>query len=97
MIITCTVDIVYIEITDEELDQCVTEELFPFWEKLGKALKLPGDFLEDTYYKFPEDPAERLRVILREWRAKADHPSVNMLNRRLKQLGFKHLVNLRIK
>ena len=68
----CTIDIVYIEITDEELDQCITEELFPLWEKLGKALKLPGDFLEDIYYKFPEDPAERLRGILREWRAKAD-------------------------
>ena len=81
------------EITDEELDQYVIQDLFPFWEKLGKALKLPGSFLEDTYYKFPEDQAERLRIILREWKAKADHPSVNMLNKRLEQLGFKHLAH----
>ena len=92
----CTIDVVYIEIADEELEQYITEELFPLWEKLGKALKLPGDFLEDTYYKFPEDPAKRLRGILREWKAKADHPSVNMLDKRLEQLGFKDLAHPRI-
>ena len=77
------------EITDEELDQYIIEELFPFWEKLGKALKLPGCFLDDTYNDYPADPAERLRVILREWRAKADHPSLIMLDKRLEQLGYK--------
>ena len=79
------------EITDEELDQYVIEELFPFWEKLGKALKLPGCFLDDTYYDYPADPAARLRVILREWRAKADHPSLIMLDKRLEQFGIKKL------
>ena len=79
----------FTEITDEELDQYVMEELFPLWEKLGKALKLPGCFLDDTYNDYPADPAERLRVILREWRAKADHPSLIMLDKRLEQLGYK--------
>ena len=80
------------KITDEELDQYVTEELFPFWEKLGKALKLPGYFLDDTYNDYPADPAERLKVILREWQAKADHPTVAMLDKRLEQLGNKNLI-----
>ena len=77
------------EITDEELDQYITEEMFPLWEKLGKALKLPGCFLEDTYNNFPEDPAERLRIILREWRGKADHPSLTTLDKKLDQCGIK--------
>ena len=88
-----TFDIVlYVEITDEELDQYITEELFPLWEKLGKALQLPGSFLENTYYDFPTDPAERLRVILREWRAKAEYPSIVVLENRLKQIGYKNLI-----
>ena len=81
----------YVEITDEILDKYIMEELFPFWEQFGKALKLPGCFLEDTYNSFPEDPAERLKVILREWRATSDHPSVYVLNKKLEQIGFKNL------
>ena len=81
-----------IEITDEELDQYVIEELFPLWEKLGKALRLPGCFLEDTYNDFPTDPAECLRAILREWREKANHPSRTILDKRLEQLGFTNLI-----
>ena len=82
----------YVEITDEMLDSYIIEELLPFWEKLGKALKLPGCFLEDTYNDLPEDPAERLKVILREWRATSDHPSVYVLNKKLEQIGFKNLI-----
>ena len=63
--------------------------MFPLWEKLGKALQLPGSFLEDTYSDFPTDPAERIRVILRKWRAKAEHPSMVVLEKRLKQIGYK--------
>ena len=81
-----------IELTDEILDQYVIEELFPLWEKLGKALRLPGCFLEDTYNDFLADPAERLRAILREWRAKANHPSKIILDKRLEQLGFTNLI-----
>ena len=73
------------------MEQYIIEELFPLWEKLGKALKLPGDFLEDTYNDFPTDPAERLRIIFREWRAKADHPSLTMLDKRLVQFGIEKL------
>ena len=83
--------ILYVEITDEELDQYIIEELFPLWEKLGKALQLPGCFLEDTYNDFLTDPAERLRVILREWRAKAECPSIDVLEKRLKQIGYQKL------
>ena len=79
------------EITDEELEQYIIEELFPLWEKLGKALKLPGEFLEDTYNDFPAEPAERLRIILREWRAKADHPSLTTLDKRLEQFNIEKL------
>ena len=83
--------ILYVGITDEELDQYIIEELFPLWEKLGKALKLPGCFLEDTYNDFPTDPAERLRVILRKWKATAEHPSIDVLEKKLKQIGYEKL------
>ena len=65
------------------------DELFPLWEKLGKTLRLPGCFLEDTYNDFPTDPAERLRIILREWRAKTERPSVFDLEKKLEQIGYK--------
>ena len=68
------------------------EKLFPFWEKFGKALELPSSFLEKTYSAYPADPAERLRVILREWRATTDRPSVSTLNQTLKQLGLVNLI-----
>ena len=80
--------VLHIEINDETLDRYVMEELFPFWEKFGKALELPSSFLEKTYSAFPADPAERLRVILREWRAATVHPSVSTLNQTLEQLGL---------
>ena len=81
----------YVEITDEMLDKYIMEELFPFWEQFGKALKLPGCFLEDTYND-SEDPTERLGVIHREWRATSDYPSVSVLNKKLEQIGFKNLI-----
>ena len=84
--------IVYVEITDEILDEYIVDDLFPLWEKLGKALQLPGSFVEDTYNDFLTDPAERLRVVLREWRTKAEHPSVGTLDKRLKQIGYKKLI-----
>ena len=79
----------YIELTDEILDQYITEELFPFWEKLGKALKVQNRFLEED---LPADPAERLKTILREWRTTGDHPSVSTLNKKLEQLGLKDFI-----
>ena len=74
--------------TDETLDKYILVELFPLWEKLGKALQLPGCFLDDTYNNFPTDPAEWLRAVLREWRATAEHPSVVVLDKRLEQIGY---------
>ena len=82
--------IVYVEVTDEILDEYIVDDLFPLWEKLGKALQLPASFLEDTYNDFSTDPAERLRVVLREWRSKAELPSVVTLDKRLKQIGYKN-------
>ena len=66
----------------------IVQELFPFWEKLGKALNIQNDFLEDL----PEDPAERLRAVLWEWNANGDHPSVLALNKKLRQLGLQNLI-----
>ena len=83
--------ILYVEITDETLDEYILEELFPLWEKLGKALQLPGSFLEDTYNDIPTDLAERLRIILKEWKATAEHPTVVTLDKRLEQIGYKKL------
>ena len=84
--------ILYVEITDETLDQYIVDDLFPLWEKLGKALHLPGCFLEDTYNDFPTDPAERLRVVLREWRVKTERPSVVVLEKTFEQIGYKKLI-----
>ena len=81
----------YVEVTDEILDKYIVDELFPLWEKLGKALQLPGSFLEDTYSDFPTNSAERLRAIFREWKATAEHPSVVMLDKRLEQIGYQNL------
>ena len=81
----------YVEITDETLEEYIVDELFPLWEKLGKALRLPGCFLEDTYNDFLTNPAERLRVILREWRAKTERPSVFDLEKKLEQIGYKKI------
>ena len=78
-----------IEITDEKLEQYIIEELFPLWEKLGKALKLPGQFLEDTDCYNRADPAKRLEVILQEWRDKSDHPSLIMLDKILEKFGIR--------
>ena len=84
--------IVYVEVTDEILDEYIVDDLLPLWEKLGKALQLPGSFLEDTYNDFSTNPAERLRVILREWKNKAEHPSVVTLDKRLEQIGYKKII-----
>ena len=73
------------------LDNYIIDDLFPLWEKLGKALQLPGSFLEDTYNDFSTDPAERLRVVLREWRTTTEHPSLITLDKRLKQIGYEKL------
>ena len=70
----------------------MVDELFPLWEKLGKALRLPGSFLEDTYNDFPTDSAERLRAIFREWRTTAERPSVAILEKKLEQISYKNLI-----
>ena len=74
------------------LDQYIKEELFIYWEKLGKALHLEDQFLEDIFDRFPEDPAERLRVILTEWRDTTEHPSLDTLDGILKKLGLQPLI-----
>ena len=86
--------ILYVEdlVTDEILDQYIVDELFPLWEKLGKALRLPGSFLEDTYSDFPTDSAARLRAIFREWKTTAEHPTVVNLDKRLEQIGYQNLI-----
>ena len=84
--------VLYVEkVTDEILDNYIVDELFPLWEKLGKALKLPGSFMEDTYSDYPTDSAERLRAILKEWKTTAEHPTVVILEKRLEQIGYKKL------
>ena len=80
------------EITDEILKKYVVQELFPFSEKLGKALNVPNDFLEDL----PEDPAERLRAILSEWQGTGVYPSVSTLNTNLNNLVLKSLFHKKI-
>ena len=81
--------ILSLEITDEMLDNYIVPELLPFWEKLGKALNVPNDFLKGD---LPADPAEQLKAVLREWRATDDHPLVYTLNKKLKQLGLKDFI-----
>jgi len=65
------------------------EELFSYWEELGKALYLEEQFLQEIFDQFPMDPAERLRIILRKWRDTTDHPSLATLDGILEQFGFK--------
>lgn len=74
------------------LDQYIKEGLFLYWEKLGKALHLEEQSLEDIFDSFPEDPAERLRVILTKWRDTAEHPSLDTLDGILKKLGLQSLI-----
>ena len=74
------------------LDQYIKEELFIYWEKLGKALHLEEQFLQDIFDRFPEDPAERLRVILMQWRDTTEHPSLDTLDGILKKLGLQSLI-----
>ena len=76
-------------ISDEMLDLYVVEELSTYWHKLGKALRLEDDLLQEIYDKSPEDPAERLRIILRKWRDTAENPSLDLLDVILEQLGLK--------
>jgi len=68
------------------------EELYPYWEKLGKALNLEEEFLHDIYDQFPMDPAKRLRIILRKWRDTTEHPSLTTLNDILKHFGLRDVI-----
>ena len=79
-------NVIYAELTDEILDKYVIQDLFPFWKKLGKALNIQNE--EDL----PQDPAERLRTVLRKWKANGDHPSVSTLNTMLRQLGLQNFI-----
>ena len=79
------------------LDQYVMEELFIYWEKLGKTLHLEEQFLQGTFDTFPMDPAERLRVILTKWRDTTEHPSLDTLDRILKRLGLQSSIPERSK
>lgn len=74
------------------LDLYIVEELYPYWEKLGKALRLEEDFLQESFDNFQMDPAERLKIILRKWRDTTDNPSLDTLHRILENLGLKHLI-----
>ena len=62
------------------LDLYVTKELFKYWHKLGKALRLEDDLFQEIYEESREDSAERLRIILRTWRDTADNPSLDFLD-----------------
>ena len=84
--------ILLIEITDQLLDKYIIEELFPLWEKFGKALKLQGSFLDDINYNFPADSAEQFKQVLRKWKETADHPTAVTLNKILEIFGFKNLI-----
>ena len=65
------------------------EGLFIYWEKLGKALHLEDQFLQEVYDTSPMDPAERLKVILRKWRDTTEHPSLDTLDEILTKFGLK--------
>ena len=79
------------------LDQYVMEELFIYWEKVGKALHLKEQFLQDIFDMFPMDPAERLRVILTKWRDTTEHPSLDTLDEIFKKFGLQSLIPERSK
>ena len=64
-------------------------ELFPYWEKLGKELYVEEDFLQEIFDRFPENPADRLRIILRKWRDTTANPSLSTLDEILKHFGLK--------
>ena len=74
------------------LDRYVVKELFPFWHKLGKALHLEDNFLQETFDNYQE-PAERIKIILIKWRDTAKHPSLTTLHRVLEMLGLKDLIS----
>ena len=65
------------------------DELFPYWEKLGKALYVEEDFLQEIFDRFPDNPADRLRIILRKWRDTTVNPSLSTLDEILKHFGLK--------
>ena len=79
--------ILYVGVTDEVLNQYINEEVGNFWMHLGKALNLSGQFLDYTLPR-DQDSAERLRMILREWRDTASNPSVSRLNEVYNELGL---------
>ena len=85
----------YIEVTDEVLNRYISEQVYPFWDKLGKALGLSSQFLDYNLVLSPDqDPDKRLRVILKKWRDTADDPSVSQLNRIYNQLGLAEYIKI---
>ena len=74
------------------LDRYVVEELYQYWEKIGKGLHLEEDFSQESFDNSQMDPAERLKVALRKWRDTTDHPSLATLNGVLKNLGLKDFI-----
>ena len=74
------------------LDRYVVEELYQYWEKIGKGLHLEEDFSQESFDDSQIGHAERLRVILRKWQDTTDHPSLATLNSVLEKLGLKDFI-----
>ena len=71
------------------LDHYIVEDLYPYWEKIGKGLHLEEDFSQESYDSSQINPAERLKFVLRKWRDTADNPSLATLDSVIKKLGMK--------
>lgn len=74
------------------LDRYVVEELYPYWEKIGKGLHLEEDFSQESFDNSQMNPAKRLKVVLRKWRDTTPNPSLTTLNSVLKKLGLKDFI-----
>jgi len=79
-------------IGDDVLDLYVVEDLYPYWQKLGRKFKLSQSFLDDTFERFPANPAEQLRAVLHEWQARTPHATVAVLNRSLEELDLQDFI-----
>ena len=79
-------------IGDEVLEQYIVEDLCPYWHNLGRKLKLPQSFLDNTFEQYPSNPTEQLRAVLHEWRARTTHPTAAMLDRSLEELGVQNFI-----